>query len=213
MTMLDNLELFHRHNRNMIKLHEERQNANDFHAAAKEAKGYDPVQTVNSSSHGVHFIPLDPGNFDLDVIQKLQHGTTVIHYDNDSGRSVLCVLRLDSSCGAISWHKITYSAAKDSKEKDSMLSKQVAVSASPCSLDPAKISNPPSYSNRIQGPYSSRLEEGELKLVSVKEVETVDDYDLDIEHTEKAEKITQAEKKQPKQKNKENTALPSPEDI
>ncbi|EYC06421.1 hypothetical protein Y032_0076g1052 [Ancylostoma ceylanicum] len=179
--VLDNLELFHRHNRNMIKLHEERQNANDFHAAAKEAKGYDPVQSVDSSSHGVHFIPLDPTNFDLDVIQKLQHGTTVIHYDNDSGRSVLCVLRLDPSCGAISWHKITYSAPKDSKEKDSVLSKQVAVSASPCTLDPAKISNAPSYSNRMQGPFSSRLEEGELKLVSVKEVEPVDDYDLDIE--------------------------------
>ncbi|KHJ91933.1 RasGEF domain protein, partial [Oesophagostomum dentatum] len=115
--VLDNLELFHRHNRNMMKLREERQSAADFNAAAKDEKGYDPVQSVESSSHGVHFIPLDPANFDLDVVQKLQHGTTVIHYDIVSERSVLCVLRLDSSCGTISWHRITYTTTKDSKEK------------------------------------------------------------------------------------------------
>ena len=78
---------------------------------------YEPVQVVRGSSHGVALIPLDTLTFDLDVIQRLQHGTTVIHYEPDSGRSNLCLLRLDPSCGQINWHKISYSVNKDPKEK------------------------------------------------------------------------------------------------
>lgn len=39
----------------------------------------------------------------------------VIHYDPDSGRSVLCKLRLDPSCAVISWKKICYASMRDPK--------------------------------------------------------------------------------------------------
>ncbi|WKY15760.1 hypothetical protein Q1695_000889 [Nippostrongylus brasiliensis] len=176
--VLDNLELFHRHSRSMVKVLQEQSVKNDRTVTAKTSNGYEPVQTVTGSRHGVHFIPLDTTNFDLDIIQRLQHGTTVIHYDPDSGRSVLCLMRLDSSCGAIAWHKISYSTTKDPKEKDSVLSKP-AMAVTPTTAPESGKNTAtllPSSSGKAQG-----LEEGELKLRTVKEVEPVDSYDLDIE--------------------------------
>ncbi|VDO78253.1 unnamed protein product [Heligmosomoides polygyrus] len=179
---MDNLELFHRHSRNMLKSLEEQANKNDRTVGAKPSTGYEPVQAVSGSCHGVHFIPLDTTSFDLDVIQRLQHGTTVIHYDPDSGRSVLCLMRLDSSCGAISWRKISYSTAKDPKEKDSVLSKPAMIPTAPSVQESAKGgAAQPATSNKAQGTTGSTLEEGELKLTMVKQVEPVDSYDLDIE--------------------------------
>ncbi|KAJ1349312.1 Phospholipase C [Parelaphostrongylus tenuis] len=75
--VLDNLELFHRHSRSMIKLLEQRSNKNNQNVDVRDGKGYEPVQTIHGLCHGVQFIPLNTVNFDLDVIQRLQHGTTV----------------------------------------------------------------------------------------------------------------------------------------
>ncbi|KAK6033702.1 Phosphatidylinositol-specific phospholipase C, X domain protein, partial [Ostertagia ostertagi] len=179
--VLDNLELFHRHSRTMLKLLEEPTNNNESISAGKKSTAYEPVQPVSGSRHGVNFIPLDAANFDLDVIQRLQHGTTVIHYDPDTGRSVLCLIRLDPSCGAISWHKISLSTAKDPREKEPAMSKPV-LNASPATVpDPMKSTAQQLSSNKMQGTPCSGFEEGELKLTAVKEVEPVDSYDLDIE--------------------------------
>lgn len=52
------------------------------------------------------------------MIQRLQHGTTVIHYDPHSGRSVLCRLILDASCSTVSWHRIYFNTTgKEGREK------------------------------------------------------------------------------------------------
>uniref|UniRef100_A0A0K0DRT7 3'-5' exonuclease domain-containing protein n=1 Tax=Angiostrongylus cantonensis TaxID=6313 RepID=A0A0K0DRT7_ANGCA len=178
--VLDNLELFHRHSRNMTKLFEQRSDKNRQSVDTKDVKGYEPVQTIHGSCHGVHFVPLNTANFDLDVIQRLQHGTTVIHYDPESGRSVLCLIQLDYSCSTISWHKISYVGAKDPREKEVVSSKPAVVALPTNNPDSSKGNNLPS-SSKVQGPFPSGFEEGELKLTSVKEVETVDSYDLDIE--------------------------------
>ena len=84
---------------------------------------YEPIQSIPGSSHGVSLIPLDTSTFDLDAIQRLHHGTTVIHFEPESGRSVLCVLTLDASCGAICWRKISYSVTRDPKDKVSIVEK------------------------------------------------------------------------------------------
>lgn len=141
-------------------------------SASISVEGFEPVVTVKDMAHGVTLIPLDSHKFDLDVIQRLLHGTTgcnwefiwkiqcskqpflisirtklynfskthnefynknlakmatdwrlcltkkciaVIHYDPDSGRSVLCKLRLDPSCAVISWKKICYASMRDPK--------------------------------------------------------------------------------------------------
>ncbi|NP_001360637.1 Phosphoinositide phospholipase C [Caenorhabditis elegans] len=182
--VLDNLELFHRHSRTMIKLLEEQAvppiqiPQNEREQKEKEAKTYEPVQVVRGSSHGVALIPLDTLTFDLDVIQRLQHGTTVIHYEPDSGRSNLCLLRLDPSCGQINWHKISYSVNKDPKEKD-VLAKVSVSNLQP--LDSGRGAPSPMPSGRTPGTGGVGVEEGELKLSVVKGVELVDSYDIDIE--------------------------------
>ncbi|PAV87943.1 hypothetical protein WR25_03718 isoform B [Diploscapter pachys] len=208
--VLDNLELFHRHSRTMCKHLEEQgvcngnavcqqqqctsQAANQSNSIAsgsasdksndhKDVKPYEPIQQIHGSGHGISFIPLDTASFDLDIIQRLQHGTTVIHYDPDANRSEQCLLRLDSSCVAIMWHKISYASNKDNvKEKETALTKaSTSANLQPISFDSARsglIS--PNPSPRQPG-YAISLEEGELKLSMVKEVECVDSYDIDIE--------------------------------
>ncbi|CAB3400668.1 unnamed protein product [Caenorhabditis bovis] len=182
--VLDNLELFHRHSRAMIKQLEEtsvppnQAPPKDKETKEKEAKAYEPVQPVRGSSHGVSLIPLDTQSFDLDVIQRLQHGTTVIQYEPDSGRSTLCLLRLDSSCGQINWHKISYSVNKDPKEKDVLA--KVSVTNLQAG-DSGRGAPSPMPSARPQGVGNGGVEEGELRLSSVKAVEAVDSYDIDIE--------------------------------
>ncbi|CAI5455287.1 unnamed protein product [Caenorhabditis angaria] len=182
--VLDNLELFHRHSRTMIKQLEEQAIPlsqlphNEKENREKEAKPYEPVQMVHGSSHGVSLIPLDTITFDLDIIQRLQHGTTVIYYEPDSGRSTLCLLRLDSSCGQINWHKISYSANKDPKEKDVLA--KVSVANLQLS-DSSRGAASPMPSARQPASGGLNGEEGELKLSTVKGVENVDSYDIDIE--------------------------------
>lgn len=61
------------------------------------------MQAPMGGGHGVSLIPLQ--NVDVDLIQRLHHGCTVIHYDPESGRSVLCHIRLDASCGVLLWQK------------------------------------------------------------------------------------------------------------
>uniref|UniRef100_A0A0N4U9P8 Rap-GAP domain-containing protein n=1 Tax=Dracunculus medinensis TaxID=318479 RepID=A0A0N4U9P8_DRAME len=116
--VLDNLELFHRHNQILSKYIDEQNCSPNASKDQKEIKGYEPVQPIFDATRGVTLIPLTTMNFDLDTIQRLHHGTTVIRYDPDSGRSVICLLRLDSSCSFISWYKVGYiSNNKEGKEK------------------------------------------------------------------------------------------------
>lgn len=138
-----------------------------------EAKLYEPVQPVPSSSHGVTLIPLNSSTFDLDIIQRLNHGTTVIHYDIDSGRSVLCRLVLDFSCSAVSWHRIYYNG-KDARDKDASGS---ARNTNQNLSDASKIGS----NCRPAGAALFSLDEGFIQTSYIKAVEAVDSYDLDIE--------------------------------
>ncbi|GMR61678.1 hypothetical protein PMAYCL1PPCAC_31873, partial [Pristionchus mayeri] len=183
--VLDNLEAFHRHSRNMIKhmetLAAAEKNDNEDNDPMKEFKleGFEPVVPVKDMAHGVTLIPLDSHKFDLDVIQRLLHGTTVIHYDPDSGRSVLCKLRLDPSCAVISWKKICYVAPRDPKDgtapKGASMAQQQFAGGETGKQGPTNL-----QSKMLQGS-GICLEEGEIKLTTVKSVEAVDSYDLDIE--------------------------------
>ncbi|KAK0396427.1 hypothetical protein QR680_001710 [Steinernema hermaphroditum] len=192
--VLDNLELFHRHSRNLMKYVEApaastpqvNVTGGNKEAEVHEVKPFEPVQPVRGSSHGVTLIPLDTDKFDLDIIQRLQHGTTVIHYDPDTGRSVLCMMKLDSSCGVISWHKIAYGASKEGKEKSkaqdgSGSSKQGSNMPNMQQLPDSARTGPNCPSPRPSGSASTGLDEGFLRLSYAKSVEAVDSYDLDIE--------------------------------
>ncbi|KAL3102215.1 hypothetical protein niasHS_003624 [Heterodera schachtii] len=143
-----------------------------------EQKLYEPVQTIMGAAHGVTLIPLNTGTFDLDMIQRVQHGTTVIHYDPDSGRSVLCRLRLDAACANVVWQRIFY--GRDVREKE-----MIAVAKASANLqvvEAAAINRAQtSFSPRPPGAALITLDEGFLNTSYIKAIESVDSYDLDIE--------------------------------
>lgn len=137
-----------------------------------ELKPYEPVNAIPGSSHGISLIPLNSSTFDLDVIQRIQHGTTAIHYDPDSGRSVLCKLMLDSSCSTVSWQRIYY-GGKEGRDKDLGLQSKATSQI----VDLSK----PYVNVRPVGAASFALEEGYIRASYIKAVEAVDSYDIDIE--------------------------------
>uniref|UniRef100_A0A0N5A3Q4 Phosphoinositide phospholipase C n=1 Tax=Parastrongyloides trichosuri TaxID=131310 RepID=A0A0N5A3Q4_PARTI len=181
--VVNNLNIYHEHHRNVHKFIVENTNGVNNLKNDVEIKPYEPVNPLRAGNHGVTFIPLDTSKFDLDIIQRLQHGTTVIHYDPVTGRSVLCIMKLDSSCGMITWKKINYGINKETKDKNKNESNPTikntfnAASALSEGLRPLGLS-----SNIGQRPFGdSNLDEGFIRLRYVKSVESVDSYDLDIE--------------------------------
>ncbi|CAJ0572763.1 unnamed protein product, partial [Mesorhabditis spiculigera] len=184
--VLDNLELFHRHGRALNKLLEvdspQQPLPQPIVEEPKEAKVYEPVQTISNSQHNVTLIPLTSQLFDLDVLQRLHHGTTVIHYDPDTGRSVLCVMKLEYSCAAITWKKICYSTTKEGKDKnkDGALGKSASGVSSNIGTAGGSQATPGNLGQRGTA-FPVGLDEGEIRLSTIKTVEAVDSYDLDIE--------------------------------
>lgn len=70
---------------------------------------YEPIQAIPGASHGfflliqisylwfsgVTLIPLNSAFFDLDMIQRIHHGTTVIRYDPDTGRVIIFIINCE----------------------------------------------------------------------------------------------------------------------
>ncbi|KAH7728442.1 Protein PLC-1 d [Aphelenchoides avenae] len=177
--VMANIEVFHKHHKEMWRyLEPPGENTN---GETPEAKSYEPVQAVQGSSHGVTLIPLNTQTFDLDDIQRIQHGTTVIHYDPDSGRSVLCRLTLDASCSTVSWHRVYY-GGKEGREKDIAAVSKATMNLQTIQLETAKSSQSSCPSPRPPGSALVNLDEGFIRTTYIKAVEAVDSYDLDIEN-------------------------------
>lgn len=73
---------------------------------------YQPVQSL-SHDHNVSFIPLDnsKNSIDLHILQVLHHGSTALHIDSD-GRSAFVWVKLERSCGTITWSKPVWSSLR-----------------------------------------------------------------------------------------------------
>ncbi|MFH4982409.1 hypothetical protein AB6A40_009118 [Gnathostoma spinigerum] len=90
--VLDNMSLYHRHNRNLERYMEPLCGGAAKKVDPKDIRGYEPVQPLENTYNGISLVPLDTYHFDLDVIQRLHHGTTVIHLEPYLGRSTSCFL-------------------------------------------------------------------------------------------------------------------------
>ncbi|XP_064077346.1 1-phosphatidylinositol 4,5-bisphosphate phosphodiesterase epsilon-1-like isoform X2 [Macrobrachium nipponense] len=78
-----------------------------------ELEDYHPVQPL-SNDHGVTLIPLPRSTVGLNLhtLQILHHGTTVVHWDPESGRSCLVYVRLERSNGTLTWSRPPWSALR-----------------------------------------------------------------------------------------------------
>ncbi|KAL3981937.1 Phosphatidylinositol-specific phospholipase C X domain family protein [Acanthocheilonema viteae] len=180
--VLGNLELFYRHYKNISNFVADPTRPSIGKENPKP-KGYDPVQPIKGVVRNITLVPLDTNRFDLDVIQRLHHGTTVIRYDPDTGRSTLCMLKLDASCGLLSWRKVGYLRTKEMRDKDAHIPSVSRIqSGKPQSMTPLESRNPPSSpSLRPDGAACTTLDCGFLKLFYVKSIENVASNDIDIE--------------------------------
>lgn len=145
---------------------------------------YQPVQPL-SHDHNVSFIPLDNSrnSIDLHTLQVLHHGCTALHVDSD-GRAAFVWIKLERSCGTITWSKPVWSSLRFSHAQPDFL----------LSVDPELIPVLPGLVLKYGGAYGSSgsgagsagtvgfggvpdvagigLEEGYVDLNGVKEVES-----------------------------------------
>ncbi|XP_069959980.1 1-phosphatidylinositol 4,5-bisphosphate phosphodiesterase epsilon-1 isoform X3 [Cherax quadricarinatus] len=131
-----------------------------------EMEDYHPVQLL-SNDHGVTLIPLpkSTAGLDLHTLQILHHGTTVVHWDPESGRSCLVYLRLERSNGTLTWCRPPWSALRaghSSSQPDYILSANPEDVVSPGLL--LMYSTSPELSGGAP-------EEGFVQIACVKEVE------------------------------------------
>uniref|UniRef100_A0A915PXN4 Phosphoinositide phospholipase C n=1 Tax=Setaria digitata TaxID=48799 RepID=A0A915PXN4_9BILA len=180
--VLDNLELFYRHHKNIHNFVTD-PTGPSIGKENPKPKGYNPVQPVKGFLRTATLVPLDTNRFDLDVIQRLHHGTTVIHYDRYSGRSTLCLLKLDASCSLLSWRKVGHFRNKDVRDKDPYIPSVVRISSPNLqSITALEGRNPPSSpcARPAEAAFTA-LDCGFLRLFYVKSVESVASNDIDVE--------------------------------
>ena len=65
---------------------------------------YKPIQSL-SKSHGISLIPLDCRSIDYHNLQAMHHGTTMIHFEEDTTRSSIVFLQLEESNSTLAWCK------------------------------------------------------------------------------------------------------------
>jgi phosphatidylinositol phospholipase C epsilon len=152
---------------------------------------YKPVQSINHDP-SVSFIPLNgtKNSIDLHILQVLHHGSTALHIDTD-GRSSFVWVKLERSCGTLTWSKPVWSSLRFSHAQPDFL----------LSVDPELIPIVPGLLLKYGGAYGSGgsgagsggpvgagglpdvanngLEEGYIDLNGIKEVES-GSKDLDI---------------------------------
>ncbi|XP_063888080.1 1-phosphatidylinositol 4,5-bisphosphate phosphodiesterase epsilon-1-like isoform X4 [Scylla paramamosain] len=131
-----------------------------------ELEDYHPVQPL-THDHGVTLIPLPRSTVGLDLhtLQILHHGTTVVNWDPESGRSCLVYLRLERSNGTLTWCRPPWSALRaghSSSQPDYVLSANPEDMVSPGLLH--MYSEAPDVSGGVP-------EEGFIQVSCLKEVE------------------------------------------
>ncbi|CAL1528797.1 unnamed protein product, partial [Lymnaea stagnalis] len=72
---------------------------------------YQPVRPL-ACEHDVMILTPRNIQLDLQTLQILNHGTTMIQWDEDGGRSSLCVLRLEADNATITWCRPGWSALR-----------------------------------------------------------------------------------------------------
>ncbi|XP_071517355.1 1-phosphatidylinositol 4,5-bisphosphate phosphodiesterase epsilon-1-like isoform X2 [Panulirus ornatus] len=131
-----------------------------------ELEEYHPVQLLGND-HGVSLIPLPKSTIGLDLhtLQILHHGTTIVNWDPENGRSCLVYLRLERSNGTLTWCRPPWSALKaghSSSQPDYILSANTEDIVSPGLL--LMYSTYPELSGGTP-------EEGFVQIACLKEVE------------------------------------------
>ncbi|KAG1665245.1 1-phosphatidylinositol 4,5-bisphosphate phosphodiesterase epsilon-1 [Nymphon striatum] len=111
--ILDDIRAFHYHKQKREELLLNSLSLR-FEDLCKNCMNYNPVQHV-TNDHGVSFIPLSPNVVDLNIIQCLHHGTTVIRWEEDTSRLAACHLRIERSNAYLIWTRPAWSTTRGSE--------------------------------------------------------------------------------------------------
>ncbi|XP_015189292.1 PREDICTED: 1-phosphatidylinositol 4,5-bisphosphate phosphodiesterase epsilon-1-like [Polistes dominula] len=141
---------------------------NDYHL---DLNSYKPVQPI-PIDHGVALFPVAAPRtgMDLHILQVLHHGTTLVHWDCESGtsRTALVFARVDRACSTFVWEKPPWSSLKTGQFGTNTAYTEFSIMSNPEENIPAGLIS--RYAAQQNECASVTLEEGYLDLASVKEV-------------------------------------------
>ncbi|XP_043491722.1 1-phosphatidylinositol 4,5-bisphosphate phosphodiesterase epsilon-1-like isoform X2 [Polistes fuscatus] len=142
---------------------------NDYHL---DLNSYKPVQPI-PIDHGVALFPVAAPRtgMDLHILQILHHGTTLVHWDCESGtsRTALVFARVDRACGTFVWEKPPWSSLKTGQfGTNTAAYTEFSITSNPENNMPAGLVS--RYAALQNDCASVTLEEGYLDLASVKEI-------------------------------------------
>ncbi|XP_072761213.1 1-phosphatidylinositol 4,5-bisphosphate phosphodiesterase epsilon-1 isoform X2 [Anoplolepis gracilipes] len=145
----------------------EESDENDYHL---DLDSYKPVQPIKID-HGVALFPVAAPHtgMDLHLLQMLHHGTTLVHWDCESGtsRTALVFARVDRACGTFVWEKPPWSPLKTAQVGGTALT-EFSLTSNPEDTVPAGLVS--RYAQQPADCAFVTLEEGYLDLGSLKEI-------------------------------------------
>ncbi|KFD72382.1 hypothetical protein M514_01694 [Trichuris suis] len=197
-TVLDNLETFHSHSRSR-------------HSNEKGDEGEQPNSRTLEIIQPLTEMPsptlMSLRRIDADLMQRLQHGCSVIYYECETARSAFCHLHLDTTCSYIKWQKSNFSSwltttvgkggaqnldslsavgseCKEASGSSEVDSRKVRASISPQPVLSSSSTSADDFSKRIKllsgVPAYRSMEDGLIVLTYVKSVEICNNPDFDI---------------------------------
>lgn len=144
--------------------------------AELDFESYQPIKQL-SSSHDVMIITPSFAKLSHQCLQFMNHGSTVVHLEEESGRVCMCFLRLEADNVTLTWKKPNWSALRGnaSNLQDFVLRGD---------FDYSSIQS--MYTRYCGGDnvYES-MEEGYLDLTILKDVSWCRDVDIDLTTTSK----------------------------
>ncbi|CDW53051.1 1 phosphatidylinositol 4,5 bisphosphate [Trichuris trichiura] len=198
-TVLDNLETFHSHSRSRHS--NEKGDEGDQTDSSRTLEIIQPLTEMPSPTL------MSLRRIDADLMQRLQHGCSVIYYECETARSAFCHLHLDTTCSYIKWQKSNFSSwltttvgkgGADNLDPLSTVGSECKEASSSSELDARKVratsGQPPvlsssstsadDFSKRIKLlsgiPAYRSMEDGLIVLTYVKSVEICNNPDFDI---------------------------------
>ncbi|XP_022238999.1 1-phosphatidylinositol 4,5-bisphosphate phosphodiesterase epsilon-1-like [Limulus polyphemus] len=163
--VLEEIRMFHQHSeqRNQTQsqstTNAKEEGPEDENLYELDFTAYRPIQPLGIA-HEVSFVSLRTSRLDHHLLQCMQHGTTMIHVDEEGSRSSVCFLRLEQNNATVSWCKPAWTTPRSSSSHDCSLSANLEDMVSP------GIVLKYEYADVI----FNGLEEGYLELSHVKKI-------------------------------------------
>ena len=126
---------------------------------------YQPIKSIDND-HGIMLVLPSLGGLSYHELQTLHHGSTAVHYDQSTGGSTMCYLRLENENATISWCRPNWSSLQGPGSSSTSLGPDYVFKGD----DDGVLTPGLSFRYQSKLPFIDDVDEGYVSVGVVKEV-------------------------------------------